>query len=216
MISYEEIINKEKNKEYFKTIESFLKNERENGKEIYPEEKNIFKAFELTSLENTKVVIIGQDPYHGKGEAMGLSFSVPKGIKVPPSLKNIYKELNMEYGEKERLNGDLTSWAEQGVLLINSVLTVEKDLPASHKKIGWQTFTDTMIKEISNQKENVVFLLFGQYAESKRNLIDENKHFVIVTPHPSPFSARKGFFGSNCFKKTNEYLKNNNIEQVLW
>ncbi len=216
MISYEEIINKEKNKEYFKTIESFLKNERENGKEIYPEEKNIFKAFELTSLENTKVVIIGQDPYHGKGEAMGLSFSVPKGIKVPPSLKNIYKELNIEYGEKERVDGDLTHWAEQGVLLINSVLTVEKDLPASHKKIGWQTFTDTIIKEISNQKENVVFLLFGQYAESKRNLIDENKHLVIVTPHPSPFSARKGFFGSNCFKKTNEYLKNNNIEQVLW
>lgn len=216
MISYEEIINKEKNKEYFKTIESFLKNERENGKEIYPEEKNIFKAFELTSLENTKVVIIGQDPYHGKGEAMGLSFSVPKGIKVPPSLKNIYKELNIEYGEKERVDGDLTHWAEQGVLLINSVLTVEKDLPASHKKIGWQTFTDTIIKEISNKKENVVFLLFGQYAESKRNLIDENKHLVIVTPHPSPFSARKGFFGSNCFKKTNEYLKNNNIEQVLW
>lgn len=216
MKSYKEIINNEKNKEYFKNIELFLKSEKEKGKEIYPEEKNIFKAFELTTLENTKVVIIGQDPYHGKGEAMGLSFSVPEGIKIPPSLKNIYKELNMEYGEKERKNGDLTSWANQGILLINSVLTVEKDLPASHKKIGWQIFTDTIIKEISSQKENVVFLLFGQYAESKKELIDENKHLIIITPHPSPFSARKGFFGSDCFKKTNKYLKEKNKQEINW
>lgn len=216
MKSYKEIINNEKNKEYFKNIELFLKSEKEKGKEIYPEEKNIFKAFELTSLDNTNVVIIGQDPYHGKGEAMGLSFSVPEGIKIPPSLKNIYKELNMEYGEKERKNGDLTHWSEQGVLLINSVLTVEKDLPASHKKIGWQIFTDTIIKKISEEKENVVFLLFGQYAESKKALIDESKHCVIITPHPSPFSARKGFFGSNCFKRANEYLLENNKQEINW
>lgn len=216
MKSYKEIINNEKNKDYFKNIELFLKSEREKGKEIYPEEKNIFKAFELTSLENTKVVIIGQDPYHGKGEAMGLSFSVPTTVKVPPSLKNMYKELNIEYGEKERTSGDLTSWANQGVLLINSVLTVEKDSPASHKKIGWQKFTDTIIKEISNQKENVVFLLFGQYAESKKELIDENKHLIIITPHPSPFSARKGFFGSDCFKRTNKYLVEKNKQEINW
>lgn len=216
MKDYKDIIAEEVKKDYFKSIELFLKKERENGIEIYPEEKNIFKAFELTSLEETKVVIIGQDPYHGQGEAMGLSFSVPEGIKVPPSLKNIYKELNIEYGEQERLNGDLTHWAKQGVLLINSVLTVEKDKPASHKKIGWQIFTDTIIKKISEEKENVVFLLFGQYAEGKKELIDENKHFIIITPHPSPFSARKGFFGSDCFKNTNKYLSSKNKKEINW
>jgi len=183
---------------------------------IYPPKEQIFRALKLTPFENIKVVILGQDPYHGEGQANGLAFSVNKGIKVPPSLRNIYKELESDLNIKSPLHGDLTSWAKQGVLLLNSVLTVEKDNPGSHKNIGWEEYTDSLIKEISDKKKNIVFILWGKYAESKKSLIDEKKHFIISSPHPSPFSARKGFFGSKPFSRTNSYLKIKGKKEIDW
>ena len=187
-----------------------------NYNNIFPPKKQIFRALELTPFENIKVVILGQDPYHGEGEANGLAFSVNKGIKLPPSLRNIYKELESDLGVKPPIQGDLTSWAKQGVLLLNSVLTVEKDKPGSHRNIGWEEYTDTIIKEISDKKENIVFILWGKYAQSKKDLIDERKHLVISSPHPSPFSARKGFFGSKPFSTTNTYLKSKGKKEIDW
>ena len=161
-------------------------------------------------------MILGQDPYHGEGEANGLAFSVNRGIRLPPSLKNIYKELNSDLGIEIPKHGDLTKWAKQGVLLLNSVLTVEKDKPGSHRNMGWEEYTDSVIREISEEKEHIVFILWGKYAESKRDLIDERKHLIISSPHPSPFSARRGFFGSKPFSRCNAYLKRNHIEEILW
>ena len=195
----------------------FQKIEKEyQNKIIYPKKENIYNALKLTPYENVKVVIVGQDPYHGENEAHGLSFSVQKGIKLPPSLKNIYKELLNDLNIVEPNCGDLTSWAKEGVLLINSVLTVEKDKPASHAKIGWNKYTDYIIQKINEKEKPVVFILWGNFAKTKKELITNPKHLVITSAHPSPFSARNGFFGSKPFSKTNEYLKENNIKPINW
>lgn len=185
-------------------------------KTIFPPKNYIFNALKLTSYKDVKVVIVGQDPYHGVNEAHGLSFSVQKGVKVPPSLKNIYKELYDDLGVKPCDNGDLTRWAKQGVLLLNSVLTVEKDKPASHKNLGWERLTDYIIKLLDNKEDPVVFILWGNFAKSKSSLITNPKHLVITSPHPSPFSARYGFFGSKPFSKTNDFLIKNHLEPINW
>ena len=185
-------------------------------KTIFPPKNYIFNALKLTSYKDVKVVIVGQDPYHGVNEAHGLSFSVQKGVKVPPSLKNIYKELYDDLGVKPCDNGDLTRWAKQGVLLLNSVLTVEKDKPASHKNLGWERLTDYIIKLLDNKEDPVVFILWGNFAKSKSSLITNHKHLVITSPHPSPFSARYGFFGSKPFSKTNDFLIKNHLKPINW
>lgn len=185
-------------------------------KEIYPPKDYIFNALKLTSYENTKVVIVGQDPYHGKGEAHGLSFSVQKGIKIPPSLKNIYKELYDDLGVLPKDNGDLTGWALQGVLLLNSVLTVEKDKAASHRNLGWEPMTDYIIKLLNLKDEPVVFILWGNFAKEKAKLVTNPHHYIVMSPHPSPFSAYSGFFGSKPFSKTNEFLIKNGLVPIDW
>lgn len=185
-------------------------------KEIYPPKDYIFNALKLTSYENTKVVIVGQDPYHGKGEAHGLSFSVQKGIKIPPSLKNIYKELYDDLGVLPKDNGDLTGWALQGVLLLNSVLTVEKDKAASHRNLGWEPMTDYIIKLLNLKDEPVVFILWGNFAKEKAKLVTNPHHYIVMIPHPSPFSAYSGFFGSKPFSKTNEFLIKNGLVPIDW
>ena len=182
----------------------------------YPNSEDIFKALELTPFEKVKVVILGQDPYHGENQANGLAFSVHKDIKIPPSLRNIYKELNSDLGIPIPNHGDLTKWSKEGVLLLNSILTVEPHKPASHRNIGWEEYTDQIIRSINNEKENIVFILWGNYAQDKGKHIDEKKHLVIKSPHPSPFSARKGFFGSKPFSRCNDYLKENGIEEIDW
>ena len=212
---FKSIVDRESKKEYFIKLKEFL-DEEYSKKTIYPDRDKIFFALKNTPYENVKVVIIGQDPYHGEGEAHGLSFSVNPGIKVPPSLKNIYKELQSEYGYEIPNNGYLLSWAKQGVLLLNAVLTVEKDKPASHRGKGWEIFTDEIIKEINNKEEPVVFILWGNFARSKKNIITNNKHLILESAHPSPFSARHGFFGCNHFKLANEFLEKNGIKQINW
>jgi uracil-DNA glycosylase len=182
---------------------------------IYPKKENLFKAFFLCDVPNVKVVILGQDPYHGPDQAVGLSFSVPPSQKLPPSLQNIFKELESDLKIKNT-NGDLTKWAEQGVLLLNSVLTVNAGAPASHRDVGWEIFTDEVIKYLSDEKENIVFVLWGNFAIGKRKLIDEKKHLVVTAPHPSPLSSHRGFFGSRPFSKINEYLKSKNISPIDW
>jgi uracil-DNA glycosylase len=185
-------------------------------KEHYPPTRDIFKALELTPFDKVKAVILGQDPYHNENQANGLAFSVYRGIKIPPSLRNIYKELNNDLGLPIPKHGDLSKWALQGVLLLNSILTVEPHKPASHRGIGWEEYTDEIIKEINDKKENVVFILWGNYAQAKGKHIDKSKHLIIKSPHPSPFSARNGFFGSKPFSKCNTYLKQNDIEEIDW
>ncbi|RAL57782.1 uracil-DNA glycosylase [Candidatus Gracilibacteria bacterium GN02-872] len=214
--SWLEILKDEFEKDYMKEIKSFLVKEIESGKTIYPHPKNIFKAFDKTPFDKVKVVILGQDPYHGPNQAQGFCFSVKNGTKLPPSLQNIYKELERSLGIKPSLNGDLTIWSEQGVFLLNAILTVEGGKPASHSQIGWEKFTDEVIKQISEKKENVVFLLWGAFAQSKEKLIDEKKHFILKTTHPSPFSAHRGFIGSDCFKKTNEILEKIGKKPINW
>ena len=201
------------NEEYFKEL--MLKvNDEYSNKIIYPPKNEVFNAFKLTPFTSVKVVIVGQDPYHGEGEAHGLSFSVRDGIKLPPSLKNIYKELNDDLGVPIKTSGDLSSWAKQGVLMLNSSLTVEKDNANSHSKIGWQQFTDDIIKLIDNKKKDVVFILWGNYARSKKELIKNN--YIIESAHPSPFSAYNGFFGSKPFSKCNNYLKSKGLKEIDW
>jgi uracil-DNA glycosylase len=185
-------------------------------KEHYPPTRDIFKALELTPFDKVKAVILGQDPYHNENQANGLAFSVYRGIKIPPSLRNIYKELNNDLGLPIPKHGDLSKWALQGVLLLNSILTVEPHKPASHRGIGWEEYTDEIIKEINDKKENIVFILWGNYAQAKGKHIDKSKHLIIKSPHPSPFSARNGFFGSKPFSKCNTYLKQNDIEEIDW
>ena len=214
-MNFKEIIEEESKKEYFKELQSFVDEEYKN-KTVFPERKNIYASLENTPFDKVKVVIIGQDPYHGEGEAHGFAFSVKPGIKIPPSLKNIYKELNAEYGCYIPNNGYLMKWAEQGVLLLNAVLTVEKDKPASHQGKGWETFTDRVIEEIDKKDEPVVFMLWGNFAKSKKELLNNKNHLVLESPHPSPFSARHGFFGNNHFKLANEYLSKNGIEPIDW
>lgn len=185
-------------------------------KTIYPPKDYIFNALKLTSYKDTKVVIVGQDPYHGEHQAHGLSFSVQKGVKVPPSLQNIYKELYDDLGVPIRNDGDLTGWAKQGVLLLNAVLTVEKDKAASHRNWGWELLTDYIIKVLNMKEEPVVFILWGNFAKEKAKLITNPHHYIITSPHPSPFSAYSGFFGSKPFSKTNDYLVKNNLKSIDW
>ena len=202
--------------DYFQSLLSFL-NDRAQSNIIYPQKGTWFKAFEYSSFTNTKVIILGQDPYHGEGQAEGLSFSVPKGVPIPPSLRNIYKELEANVVAFESPNhGHLGCWAKQGVLLLNSVLTVEKNSPASHANQGWEIFTDNVIKLLNEKKDNLVFLLWGAYAGKKSNLIDPERHFILRSPHPSPFSANNGFFGSHHFSKTNDYLQATNQSPIQW
>ena len=191
-------------------------NQLYDKKVVYPEQDNIFKALKLTPYSNVKVVIVGQDPYHGENEANGLSFSVSPGIKLPPSLKNIYKELYDDLKIDRKDNGDLTDWAEQGVLLLNAVLTVEKDKPASHRNIGWELLTDYIIKTLNEKKEPIVFILWGNFAKNKAKLITNQRHLIITSSHPSPFSARYCFFGSKQFSKANNFLISNDISPIKW
>lgn len=211
---WDEVLKEEYEKNYFKNIAMFI-NKEYKEKIVYPPKRDILRALKLTDYNDVKVVILGQDPYHGENEANGLSFSVNEGIKLPPSLKNIYKELYDDLGIT-KTTGDLTSWANQGVLLLNSVLTVLKDTPTSHSKIGWQEYTDAIIKKLNEREKPIVFILWGNYARSKKNLITNKRHYIIESPHPSPFSANSGFFGSRPFSKTNEFLKKNNIKEIEW
>lgn len=201
---------------YFKAIKAFLKQERAQGHLIYPPGPQIFYAFNSTPFDTVKVVILGQDPYHGHGQAHGLSFSVPDGIKPPPSLNNIFKEILSDVGATLTGTGNLIPWAEQGVFLLNAMLTVRAKTPASHQKIGWQEFTDTVIQTLSNQRDNLVFLLWGKFAQSKSELIDGNKHLILTAPHPSPYSASYGFFGCKHFSQTNAYLKKHGLSPIDW
>ena len=202
-------------KEYFYNLLKFVQGEYAR-KIIYPPKKEVFKAFRYTPYKDLKVVILGQDPYHGEGEAEGLSFSVKIGIKKPPSLNNIFKELHDDLGLEIPNHGSLVSWAKQGVLLLNSVLTVIKDQAASHKDIGWETFTDEVIKKINEKEEPVVFILWGGFARSKKKLITNPKHLILESAHPSPLSAYNGFFGSKPFSKTNNFLTKNNLQPIDW
>lgn len=214
--SWKQVLEGEFQKPYFAELVEFLHQEKRGGKVIYPPGPLIFNAFNLTPFEDLKVVLLGQDPYHGEGQAEGLSFSVPDGVKPPPSLLNIYKEIEGDLGiSKYGKSGSLRSWAEQGVLLLNAVLTVRKCEPTSHSKIGWTTFTDAVIKTISDQKEGVVFLLWGNYARGKKGLIDPSKHYVLEAAHPSPL-ARGAFFGSKHFSKTNEILIAQGKSPIEW
>ena len=205
--SWKEALKNEFGQPYFQSLATFLRKEKANGKTIYPPGSLIFNAFNTTPFEKVKVVILGQDPYHNPGEAMGLSFSVPKGVRIPPSLKNIYKELHDDLGISIPNHGDLTHWAEQGVFLLNAMLTVERNKPRSHQKIGWQTFTDAVIRRLSEERQGLVFMLWGGFARQKKQLIDTGKHLVLEAAHPSPL-AGGAYFGSRHFSKANEYLKN--------
>lgn len=203
------------NSEGFKKFYNVVENEY-NEKVVFPPKEDIFRALKLTPYDKVKVVIVGQDPYHGEREANGLSFSVHPGIKIPPSLQNIYKELHNDLGFSVPNNGDLTKWANEGVLMLNAILTVEKDKPASHHNLGWELFTDYVIKIINLKDEPVVFILWGNFAKEKSALITNPKHFIISSPHPSPFSANRGFFGSKPFSKTNDFLVRNRIKPIDW
>jgi len=209
------LLHCELQKDYFLQLTMFIE-DAYTHKTIYPKYDDIFRAFNLVKVENVKVIIIGQDPYHGPNQANGLAFSVYKGIKTPPSLRNIYKELVTDIGCTLPENGDLTSWARQGVFLINSVLTVEKAKPNSHQKKGWEEFTNAVIETLSREKESLVFILWGGPSQKKEILIDTDKHLVLKAPHPSPLSAYRGFFGSKPFSKTNEYLKKHSKESIQW
>lgn len=203
------------NSEGFKKFYRIIENEYAT-KTIFPPKDYIFNALKLTPYSNTKVVIVGQDPYHGVGEAHGLSFSVQEGIKIPPSLQNIYKELNDDLNIPIAQTGDLTKWGQEGVLMLNAVLTVEKDKPASHRNMGWELLTDYIIKVLNQKDEPVVFILWGNFAKEKVKYITNPNHYIITSPHPSPFSARNGFFGSKPFSKTNNFLKSKGLKEIDW
>ena len=212
---WDEILNEEFNSFEYRNLREFLKTEYSNHT-VYPDMYNIFNSMKFTSFDNVKVVLLGQDPYHNEGQAMGLSFSVPKGMERPPSLVNMYKELKEELDIPISASGDLTCWAKQGVLLLNAVLTVRAHQANSHKGKGWEFFTDSIIKKISDKKEKVVFLLWGANARSKKPLIDGKKHLILECAHPSPLSAYNGFFGCGHFKRTNEYLIENGKQPIDW
>lgn len=209
------ILKEEFEKDYYKKIRAFLKSEY-SSYTIFPSMYDIFNALKYTSYENTRVVILGQDPYHEIGQAHGLSFSVKKGIKIPPSLVNIYKELNSDIGMKIPNHGELTSWAKQGVLLLNATLTVRQGMANSHQNIGWSIFTDEIIKKLNLSNNPIVFILWGGNARSKKKYITSKKHLILESPHPSPLSAYNGFFGSKPFSKANEFLKANNLNAINW
>lgn len=203
-------------KSYFRDLRMFILKELTHGKVIYPNGSQMFAAFDQTPFDNVKVVILGQDPYHGEGQANGLCFSVNDGVKIPPSLQNIFKEIQDELGTTPPESGNLERWAKQGVLLLNSTLTVRENEPGSHQHQGWEIFTDEVIKIISSEKEHVVFMLWGKYAQSKEPLIDGSKHLILKAAHPSPFSAYNGFFGCDHFLNANVYLSRQGIEPINW
>jgi uracil-DNA glycosylase len=214
--SWKEALQDEFTKDYFSQIVTFIKTEKSAGKIIYPPGSLIFNAFYKTPFDKVKVILLGQDPYHNPGQAHGLSFSVPPGISKPPSLINIFKELQTDLGITPSTHGNLEKWAEQGVLLLNASLTVRQNEPGSHSKIGWLEFTDAVIKKISKERKGMVFLLWGKFAQEKQVLIDETKHHVLKAAHPSPFSADKGFFGCRHFSKTNEFLMQEGLQPIDW
>lgn len=217
MLTWEEVIAKEKQLPYFKQISKFVDFERSQGKVVFPPAEDVFNAFTSTAFDNVKVVVLGQDPYHSEGQAHGLSFSVLPGIKIPPSLKNIYKELHQDIqGFEVPKHGCLQSWAEQGVLLLNTVLTVEQGNAHSHSKIGWEIFTDKIIHTLDQQKQGLVFLLWGSHAQKKGKLIDRHKHHVLTSAHPSPLSAHRGFLGCGHFSQTNVLLKAQGHSPIHW
>lgn len=213
--SWKKLLKEEFEKEYFLKLTEFVKNEYIT-EIVYPPGPLIFNAFNLTPFDQVKVILLGQDPYHGPNQAHGLAFSVKEGTPKPPSLQNIFKELYSNLNIDIPLSGDLTKWAKQGVFLLNSVLTVRKSSPGSHAKKGWEQFTDSVIKLLSDESENLVFLLWGNYARAKRLLIDEKKHLILEAPHPSPFSADRGFFGCKHFSSANDYLSEHNISIINW
>jgi uracil-DNA glycosylase len=215
--SWLKVLKEEFEQEYMLQLKQFLLEQKKANEIVYPKSEDIFKAFELTPFDKVKVVILGQDPYHRPNQAHGLSFSVQKGIKHPPSLKNIFKELTEDIADfKTPVEGDLTHWAKQGVLLINATLTVNAGQAGSHQEQGWEIFTDKVIATISEKQENIIFILWGKFAQAKEPLIDLTKHHIIKSPHPSPFSAYGGFFGSKPFSKTNELLKKLGKEEINW
>lgn len=213
--SWKNQLQDEFQKQYFTELTSFVR-EQYKTKLIYPPGKDIFKAFDACTFDNVRVVIIGQDPYHGAGQANGLCFSVHDGVTQPPSLKNIFKEIESDLGKPTPKSGNLERWAKQGVLLLNATLTVEANTPGSHQKKGWEIFTDAVIKKISDEKEQVVFILWGAYAQKKGQIIDAKKHHVLQSAHPSPFSAYNGFLGNKHFSKTNAYLKSVGKKEIDW
>ena len=212
---WDKVLDHEYHEEYFKKIVAYI-NQAYKEREIFPPKSRILRALSLTDYDDVRVVILGQDPYHGVGEANGLAFAVSDGVKLPPSLRNIYKELYNDLGIEPASVGNLECWAKEGVLLLNAVLTVEKDKPASHKALGWENFTDAIIKSLNDKDTPVVFILWGNFARSKKNLITNPKHYIIESTHPSPFSANYGFFGSKPFSKTNEFLKKNHLKEIDW
>ena len=215
-MTWEDIIDLEKQKDYYKKLKEEI-DKRYETTTVFPEKQNIFKAFSLTKLDNLKVVILGQDPYHGFGQAQGLAFSTPANIKNPPSMQNILKEIHSDLGKKSFCeDGDLTSWAKQGVMLLNTILTVEEGNPKSHHSLGWEVFTDNIIKYISDNCEDTIFILWGSPAISKTKLIDRKKHHILTAPHPSPLSSYRGFFGCKHFSQTNNILKSLNKEAIIW
>ncbi|MFN8333788.1 MAG: uracil-DNA glycosylase [Cyclobacteriaceae bacterium] len=214
-ISWKSQLAEEFQKPYFEQLTAFVKSEYQTHT-VYPPGKEIFRAFDECDFANVKVVILGQDPYHGPGQANGLCFSVHEGVRVPPSLVNIFKEIHADLGKPIPASGELERWAEQGVLLLNATLTVRAASPGSHQNKGWETFTDAVIKKISDEKQNVVFLLWGAYAQKKGEIIDRNKHLVLMSAHPSPFSADRGFFGCKHFSKANAYLKSMGLKEIEW
>lgn len=213
--SWEKLLKEEFGKEYFLNLTNFVKQEYKTHT-VYPRGKDIFKAFDYCPADKVKVVILGQDPYHGKGQAHGLCFSVPEGTAIPPSLLNIYKEIKSDLGKEIPETGNLEHWAKQGVLLLNATLTVRARQAGSHQNKGWETFTDTVIEKISQEKEHIVFLLWGAYAQKKGQVIDASKHHILISPHPSPFSAHTGFLGNKHFSKTNEFLKSKGLKEINW
>lgn len=213
--SWKKVLGDEAEKTYFKTLSAFVKKEYVSSV-VYPSPKDIFHAFDLCPFDQVKVVILGQDPYHGAGQANGLSFAVATGMPLPPSLKNIFKEIESDIGVTPLQDGDLSRWASQGVLLLNATLTVRASSPGSHQKVGWESFTDKAVQALSEQKEHLVFLLWGNYAKEKGKIIDRNKHLVLEAAHPSPFSAHSGFFGCKHFSETNNYLKQKGKTEINW
>jgi len=214
--SWNKVLKTEFEKEYFINLTETIRKLYQGSEPVFPQSADIFKAFELSPFDSVKVVIIGQDPYHGTGQAHGLSFSVPDGMRIPPSLKNMYKEIQDDIGTSVPESGNLERWAKQGILLLNATLTVLEGKPTSHQGLGWEQFTDTVIQTISDKKEYVVFLLWGKYAQDKEKLIDSSKHLILKAPHPSPFSAHSGFFGCKHFSKANAYLEQHAQKPVAW
>lgn len=213
--SWKKLLRAEFEKPYFFELTKFVKNEY-HTKTVYPPARFIFNALDSLPVDEVKVVILGQDPYHGPGQAHGLSFSVPDGVRLPPSLQNIYKEIESDLGCPRPVSGDLSRWARQGVLLLNATLTVRAGQAGSHQNQGWETFTDAIIRHLAEKKDHLVFILWGNYAQKKGAFIDDTKHLVIKSPHPSPFSAHSGFFGSRPFSQTNHYLKAHSQTPIVW